>query len=272
MDILKKTKIIGFAGILCWILALFLPFLSASGDGFSDSAKILEIDSYVGILIFIVLIIASISGIFFLFKDFLVKAFPDLSGLFNKINQNSSFSCIGLAIYVIIRLIIVRINTVKKLEEVYGSLASYVHFNFSIAFYLIIIGCVLYIVQIFIDKKGSVNNGNQPSQPIYGQPMNNQPTQSTFGQPMNNQPAQPTFGQPMNNQPTQPTFGQPMNNQPAQPTFAQPMNNQPAQPTFGQPMNNQPTQSTFGQPMNNQPVQPTQNQQSYNPYNNNNNF
>ena len=283
MEFLRKTKIITLVGLLFWILGCFLPFLKASYGGFSESANMLQIDSNVGVILFIIMILAILLELIISFKDLIAKLVPPLDSIIQKINSKFGLSSVGLVIYVIIRLIIVRGNTVKEMG-IYGSM---IDVNFTIGFYFLIVGCILVSINVFLDKKtissnnnvNSFNNSmfNQPinNQSNFGQPMNNQSSfgqtmnnQNNFGQPMNNQNnfGQPTnnqnsFGQTMNNQNS---FGQPMNNQN---NFGQPMNNQNS---FGQPMNNQ---NSFGQPMNNQNNfgQPTNNQQTYNPYNNSNN-
>ena len=256
MDLIKNKKVLAIAGIVLMIVGVFLPFfkITVSAYGYSVSETVSLSKGWEGWVI----IALAISEAAFVFKE-LLKFIN--TGLINSAlaNKNNPKFCLIFA--AASALILVKVILDKNGAD-FGAAASYATVSYSFGFYVLWVGIVCTVAHSFLAKpanKSGNNGGNSYNQP-------------TFGQPMNNQPAQPTFGQPMNNQPTQPTFGQPMNNQPAQPTFAQPMNNQPAQPTFGQPMNNQPTQSTFGQPMNNQPVQPTQNQQSYNPYNNNNNF
>ena len=136
MDYLKNSKILGICGNALLAIGVFLPMVSVSVFGISQSVSYISGD---GIFVLILSIIALVM----IFADKLEDKVPFFAKL-----KNPKLTLVTTAISAIL-LIIDTLNVSKVTGGVAGSLASV---NFGIGFWIMIIGVVAAAVYPFLYK------------------------------------------------------------------------------------------------------------------------
>lgn len=218
MEVIRNKRILGAIGIICLILGMFLPYITISFWGYSQSISLW------GYWEGKIMLVLTIANMLFIFKDYIEKYIPQLCE--TKLGQmiskfdNPKFSLIPT---IIIILFGIYLYTTLEFDS---SLTKP-----GVGFYVSLAGAIILVLHAFLYKGNKVQDVNQVNQQMPNQNIiNNQQEFNNLNQTMysqnninqsepvnilNNQPNAVQVGnvnQPMDQNVNINTIGTPMQN------------------------------------------------------------
>lgn len=153
LDLCKKTNLLGLVGAIISVVAVFLPYATATVSIFGYSESVNALSGWEGWVILVVMIITLVS----LFEDYIKKAAPKFfDSAFGKKFEivNKPKSAIAAAV------IIIFCNVVELIQAGNHS-SSFVKVGMGIGFFLLFVGAAFLIAYAILSKENVLPFGGK---------------------------------------------------------------------------------------------------------------